>query len=317
MRYIAGFCLVLFQFLPVSSMAEQDSAFFTDSKIIYDVCFSPNGEIIAIADKHSVKIYDFDERKLVNEFKGGHKDHVMAVEISGDSTMLVSGSKDGIVVVWDLISGDILTTFNNHNGIVTSISISSDSRYMSSGATDNVVILYDLSNLSVIEEFRAHEDDVMVVNFSPDGKMLASGGGDSNIYMYDVIDREIITKLKDHTDWVRDLAFDPDTAFLTSVGDDGIYFWSIADRDNMFKRRKTDNPGHWKTSISYMGQSRTYVISTIRGIIYVITPHSVSTKDLEIPVNKVINRPVKSIFFTIVAATRGKGVVVIPGKEFN
>lgn len=307
-------CLMLFQIVSVKDIAGQESAFSTDSRIIYDICFSAYGEVLAIADQNNIKVYRFNDKVLLREFSSGHTDEITAIDMSQDSTVLISGSKDGTIHVWDINTGEIVKTFNQHNGIVTSISISHDCLYFASGGIDEKTTLFDLKNLFVKKEFINHNGRVTVVKFSPNGKLLFTGGCDGNLFIINVSDYSIIPILKAHKDWIRDLDFDSNGLYFTSVGDDGMYTWNISDIDNVSLRRKRKPSRSWTTSIQYFESNQTFVVSTINGRVFVYSPIISLKYKTKTPILKVLNRPNQGSYITIVAATRGRGVIVISGE---
>lgn len=51
----------------------------------------------------------------------GHKESITSLSLSLDGSLLVSGSKDGAVIVWDTSSGQSLRTFPQHKGMFFSV----------------------------------------------------------------------------------------------------------------------------------------------------------------------------------------------------
>jgi len=48
----------------------------------------------------NVKIWDIRQKQCINTFKG-HSNEITSLDISPDSRVVVSGSKDGTVKFWD------------------------------------------------------------------------------------------------------------------------------------------------------------------------------------------------------------------------
>ena len=118
--------LIVQLFLSASYSREKDAflTFPTDDAFIYGICFTANGGALGIADHNAIKVYETNSRNLLQEFKNGHKDRILAIDISRDSTLLVSGGKDSTIVLWDLITGKIKKTLKYHQGVITSVKIS-------------------------------------------------------------------------------------------------------------------------------------------------------------------------------------------------
>jgi WD40 repeat protein len=74
----------------------------------------------------------------------GHSNLVVSVTFSSDGVLLVSGSYDKTIKLWDIQTGGIITTFSGHNDYVLSVSISTDSAMVASGSSDKTIRLWDI-----------------------------------------------------------------------------------------------------------------------------------------------------------------------------
>ena len=107
----------------------------------------------------------------------GHTKCVNSVTFSSDGTLVVSGSDDETVKVWDVQTGGIVKTFCGHKNRVQSVSISVDSTIIASGDWDGMIFLWDT------EIWECHcvikqKQSVSYVQFSPtDPKYFISVSG--------------------------------------------------------------------------------------------------------------------------------------------
>lgn len=311
----------LFAFLSISTFGYsiKESAFMvykTDSKIIYSICFTDKGGAIGIADNNAIKVYSTKGNKLLNEFKNGHKRQILAIDISKDSTLLVSGGKDSTIVIWDFVNNKILKSLTYQKGIITSVRISPDKRYLISGGTDKKVFLYDIEKDKVMHEFSDHSDDITSVKFSPDGKLIASASGDGLINIYNIENFKLITSLKKHRSWVRDISFSGDSIRLISCGDDSrIITWNISDINRITIENSSREGFDWLLSVDLNEDSKTYVSGGIDGKIRIVTNFGTYTTRIRKPINKVIFKPNEGTYLKVAVATRGKGVILIDAKD--
>jgi len=77
----------------------------------------------------------------------GHEGAVNSVAYSSDGSLIVSGSADGTVRIWDMRTGDeMMTPLRSGHGAVLSISIAPDSKSVVSGTERGVVCIWRIAN---------------------------------------------------------------------------------------------------------------------------------------------------------------------------
>ena len=74
----------------------------------------------------------------------GHTDQVKSLVFSSDGTLLVSGSFDKTVKLWDVQTGGVVRTFSGHRNEVLSVSISTGSTMIASGSGDGTINLWGI-----------------------------------------------------------------------------------------------------------------------------------------------------------------------------
>jgi len=123
----------------------------------------------------------------------GHQHEIYSLEFSLDGRVLVSGSGDRTVRIWDMNSLDTppkVLTINDPDSLndagVTSVSISSNGRFVAAGSLDTVVRMWDVATGALVERLEGHRDGVYSVAFTPDDKGLVSGSLDRTLKFWDV-----------------------------------------------------------------------------------------------------------------------------------
>lgn len=293
------------------------TVFQTDSKIIYDLCFTTNGAAIAIADKHNIKVYSVDPVALLAEFTGGHNSQILSIDIAKDSSVLVSGGKDSLLVVWDFVTNQIINTLHYHHAIITSVKISPDNRFLLSGDSDNKVYLYDLATRILVKEFSDHSNDITTVAFSNDGKMFATGSGDGLIHIYNTADSELPATLSGHNNWVRQVIFLSSNQIVSSGDDSQIITWGISNlhRPRILNQRRFRRS--WITGIDAYQDGEVLAAANVRGRIRIESAFSEYTFNINRPVNKIAFKPHGSAFLVVAIATSGKGVIMMNVSSMN
>jgi len=306
------------QFVFLSGYPREKNAFEiypTNDQFIYDICFTINGGALGIADNNEIKVYATSSRNLLNEFKNGHRDRILSIDISMDSTLMVSGGKDSSIVVWDFITGAIIKTLNYHQGIITSVKISSDGRYIASGGSDKKIFLFDINADHLVYESSAHTRDLCAVTFSPDGKITAAAGGDRMISIYNSENGDLITSLTGHKNWVRDISFSQDATKLISCGDDGrVITWNLTDINNIYKSDEKKEAYNWLLSIDNMDDGKTYVTGGVNGIARIVGLYGAYKVRIGVPVTRLLFKPNSGSQAKIAIASGGKGVIMVDAR---
>jgi WD40 repeat protein len=115
---------------------------------IFGLRFSPDGKIIAVADKDQVRLLDAESYTVKVSLRG-HRDFVNAIDFSPDGRVLASGSGDKQVILWDWASKPPTKRSSfGHGGYVMSVKYSPDGRTLAVGDSVNTVTLWDVHSVT-------------------------------------------------------------------------------------------------------------------------------------------------------------------------
>jgi WD40 repeat protein len=111
--------------------------------MVRDLEYSPDESSLAVAFVGGSTFWTLnaDDGSLIHTFKG-HTYRVTSVRFSPDGELLVSGSRDQKVRLWQASSGELLHNLEGHTESVNSIAISLDGSLIASGSDDDTVILW-------------------------------------------------------------------------------------------------------------------------------------------------------------------------------
>ncbi|KAG9839124.1 WD40 repeat-like protein, partial [Aureobasidium melanogenum] len=154
----------------------------------------------------------------------GHTNGVMCLQF--DENVLITGSYDCTVKVWDIKTGTELRTLEGHTSGIRTLQF--DDQKLITGSMDNTTKVWDWRTGKCLRTFQAHTGGVICVNF--DAGYIASGSMDHTIRVYEIRNKASYL-LKGHTDWVNAVKLDVVSRTLLSASDDcTVRLWDLDTR---------------------------------------------------------------------------------------
>ena len=141
------------------------------------------------------------EKVGVLEGHGGPVTTLVCGENKDGSDLLLSGSRDKLIIQWELnyeghtvtlkdeddkeytktIVGKPLKSFHGHNHFVSCLALNSDSTKLVSSSWDKTIRLWDIPSAKSDVIFKGHTKDVLSVAFSHDERLIFSGSMDNTL----------------------------------------------------------------------------------------------------------------------------------------
>jgi len=128
------------------------------------------------------------------------------LDVAFDDEHIVSCSKDCTIVVWDRKTLKSLKTLTGHQGPVNAVQLRGNLLVSASG--DGVARLWDLTKLECVREFPQKERGLAAVEFSDDAKFVLAGGNDHVTYKFEVATGQEVLQYAGHSELVRSLFLD-------------------------------------------------------------------------------------------------------------
>ena len=210
--------------------------------IINSVAFSPDGALIAVASSSgSVTLWlvsDLQESPLADDGDEltirpvlelpGHAGGATEVAFSPSGAVLATASADGVVLLWDVVSGELQQRLNGHTDQVNAIAFSSDQQLIATAGADATIRVWEAESGLMLRILQGHRNGISDVTFSVDGTVLASAGADWLIKLWDPRSGSELTTLRGHRDSVNGVEFSHDGRFLASAASDGtVRLWAV------------------------------------------------------------------------------------------
>ena len=106
-----------------------------------------------------------------------YQSEIWACAFSPDGRLIVSGSNNGILTVWDIFGSRVVTSLHGHSQGVGSCAISHDGRHIVSGSDDGTIKVWDVRTGTELSSLLAHQGPVHACAFSSDGRFVISASG--------------------------------------------------------------------------------------------------------------------------------------------
>jgi WD40 repeat protein len=96
----------------------------------------------------------------------------------------------GIIYVWDVETGEVITVFDEHQALVPSLAWSPDGSQIASGSWDRTVKIWDPLTGEVSRGFSLPQENYSIevdsVDWSPDGDAVAALMGAEGVYVWNI-----------------------------------------------------------------------------------------------------------------------------------
>jgi WD40 repeat protein len=117
--------------------------FVTHSDRMMAVAATANQTIATTADDKAVKIWGLRGIAAMRHSMEGHQESVMSLCFSPRGSLLMSGSRDQTVKLWDCTKGKLLLTLQAHDGTVFGLEHHPSERCFMSCSDDQVICLWE------------------------------------------------------------------------------------------------------------------------------------------------------------------------------
>ena len=153
----------------------------------------------------------------------GHKEGVNICKFSNDGKTLLSGSKDGIIKLWNVSENyKLIKEIEVGDDPITAISFSHKGDQFAVGTLEKLYI-YDFATCKLISKKKnAHASFVKSANFSPDDKLIVtSSWKEDALTIWNYPDLKKSIQLSESI-WTDEAFFSPDGKFLLSCNHDNV-----------------------------------------------------------------------------------------------
>ena len=185
---------------------------------VRSVAFSPDGQwLVTASHDRTARFWKWtepDARPVVAR----HDDAVTSAVIASDGSV-ATASHDRTVVIRDMVSGEVRTTFRQ--GTIEKLVFSPDGSRLAMIPNTAAIRFWNPRQDAQTSQIRGHAANVLSAGFSPDGRRFATGSRDGTARVWDVNSGLPLTPPLRHGAGVCSVAFLPDGLRLFTASHDG------------------------------------------------------------------------------------------------
>lgn len=156
----------------------------------------------------------------------GHHRGITAVAIAPDSRTIVSGSRDGILKIWDWWAGEAVFTIEA-NSFIFAITIHPENQTFTIRGKDQLIKAWSLRNGQEIDPEGERTRNIASVTVSEDRHLIT--GSQNLIKVWNLATGREVCTLQGHSSLVSSVAVSPDRQLIVSGSEDKtVRVWGVA-----------------------------------------------------------------------------------------
>ncbi|KAJ3027940.1 UNVERIFIED_CONTAM: SCF ubiquitin ligase complex subunit cdc4 [Siphonaria sp. JEL0065] len=184
----------------------------------------PNGPGVVHTHGDANNTYESGQNPYFMHVLQGHTNSVRA--IAGHGRVLVSGSYDCTVRVWDLLTGESVYTFRGHREKVYSVGYSHELSRAVSGSLDASVKVWCTKTGVLLHNLEGHTSLVGLLELSAD--YLVSAAADQSLRIWAPGSGHCLAHLHGHPAAITCFHHDPKLNRIVSGSDGGVKLWELS-----------------------------------------------------------------------------------------
>lgn len=238
-------------------------AFLDKAPIISSATFSKDATLVAVAAASQIKIYSTRTGKLISTLVASGVD-VYSLEFSPDGTKVLSGDRQGNVIVSDVSNGRRAARLNSGNMYYRAV-FSPDGKQIASADQDGKIRIWDVGSATIFRTLTGHAGVAKVISYSPDGLLLATAADDNTMRLWDPWSGKELDRIQSNS--IQRLAFSPDGKRLVTVSLDGaVVLWDVPGMQEVITLRRQ---GGQPSSVTFSQNGLVLAVSDENGAIKV------------------------------------------------
>jgi pleiotropic regulator 1 len=164
-----------------------------------------------------------EQNKVIRHYHG-HLQGIYCLDVHPTLDVLVTGSRDATVRVWDIRTKQAAHVLLGHTNTVASVKCQEADPQVISGSMDSTVRLWDIRAGKTTVQLTHHKKSVRALTIHPREFTFASGSAD-NIKQFKCPEGRFMMNFEGHDAVVNALSVNVDNVLFSGADDGSIRFW--------------------------------------------------------------------------------------------
>lgn len=172
----------------------------------------------------------------------GNRDSIYSLAMDPSGSLIVSGSTEKVLRVWDTRTSAKIMKLQGHADNVRSLVINQDGTQCLSAGSDGSIRLWSLGQQRCITTFQVHDEGVWTLQTNDSFTMVYSGGRDRKVIQTDIRQPQNRTVICEETAPILKLLLMPpdNRRIWVSTTDSAIKCWSLTGATNKTRSSNTE-----------------------------------------------------------------------------
>ncbi len=197
---------------------------FDTGGIVRSAAFTPDGSQLLVvtavfANQGPARLYDIATGAIAQRFVTAGQ--ITTAAVSPDGTLVATGGRDDIAVLWNAGTGARLHRLVGHSSDVTSVTFSPDGTQLATTSNDVTTRLWRVPSGEPRFQLVGHTTTVVAAAFNPDGTRLVTAGSDRTARVWRTNDSAQEAVLLGHAERLAGASFSPDGMRVVTAAADG------------------------------------------------------------------------------------------------
>ncbi|KAJ8676725.1 hypothetical protein QAD02_012512 [Eretmocerus hayati] len=162
----------------------------------------------------------------------GNKDSIYSLAMNPSGTIIVSGSTEKVLRVWDPRSCNKLMKLKGHQDNIKALVLNRDGTQCLSASSDGTIKLWSIGQQQCVQTYRVHTEGVWALLATENFGHVISGGRDKRIVMTELRNPDKFTVIAEEKAPILKMVMTPDQSSIwVATSDSTINNWNLNQKD--------------------------------------------------------------------------------------